>query len=101
MQNRSKIGISGKATIGLAVLAGLLVFAAPQVRADNCQNDTARIDHNLHEAIKHDGPNSKEADHWRHELAEERQHCWDKEHKWWDEDAHKWHTEHDWDDHDH
>jgi hypothetical protein len=28
-------------------------------------------------------------------------HCWNKEHKWWDEDGHRWHTEHDWDPNDH
>jgi hypothetical protein len=98
MQNRSKFHISGKATVGLAVLAGMFVFAAPQVRAD-CQSDTARIDHKLHDAIKHN--DNKEADHWRHELAEQRQRCWDKEHRWWDEDAHQWRTDHNWDDHDH
>jgi hypothetical protein len=101
MRNRSNVLVSGKAAVGLAVLAGLFMFAAPQLRADDCQRDTARIDHNLHEAIKHNGPDSKEANHWRHELAEQRQRCWEKEHKWWDEDTHSWHNQHDWDDHDH
>jgi hypothetical protein len=103
MRNRSKIGFSGQAAIGLAVLAGMFIFtAAPQVRADDdCQREIARIDHKLHEAIEHNGPDSKQADHWRHELAEKRERCWDKQHKWWDEDGHRWRTDHDWDDHDH
>ena len=102
MQNRSKILNAGKAIVGFAVLAGLFAVTAPRVRADDdCQRETARIDHKLHEAIKHDGPDSEDADHWRHELAEQRQGCWDKEHKWWDEDAHQWRTDHNWDDHDH
>jgi hypothetical protein len=102
MQKRSNIFNAGKAVVGFAVLAGLFAFTAPRVRADDdCQRETAKIDHKLHEAIKHDGPDSKDAEHWRHELAEQRQRCWDKEHKWWDEDSHRWRTDHDWDDHDH
>ncbi|MFZ0583247.1 MAG: hypothetical protein WAN72_18925 [Candidatus Acidiferrales bacterium] len=101
MRNRSNIINAAKPIVGFAVLAGMFVFTAPQVRADDCQHDTAKIDHNLHEAIKHNGPDSKEADHWRHELAEQRERCWDKDHKWWDEDGHRWRTDHDWDEHDH
>lgn len=102
MRNRSKLGFSAKAAIGLGVLAGMFIFTVPQARADDdCQRETARIDHKLHEAIEHNGPDSKQADHWRHELAEQRERCWGKEHKWWDEDGHRWRTDHDWDDHDH
>jgi hypothetical protein len=102
MRNRSKIGFSGQAAIGLAALAGMFIFTVPQARADDdCQRETAKIDHKLHEAIEHNGPDSKQAEHWRHELAEQRERCWGKDHKWWDEDGHRWRTDHDWDDHDH
>ena len=36
-----------------------------------------------------------------HELAEAREHCYSRYHKWWDEDTHSWHTDHDWNEHDH
>jgi len=86
------------------VLAGFLAFiGASQVRAndDVCQRTVARADHNLHEAIEHHGYFSKQANHWRHELAEARELCWESRHRWWDEDFHRWHTDRDWDDHDH
>jgi len=60
MRNRSMIDFSGQAAIGLAVLAGMLIFTVPQARADDdCLRETARIDHKLHEAIEHNGPDSK------------------------------------------
>jgi hypothetical protein len=94
-------GFFGKA-FGLAALAGFLMFAgAPQLRADDCQRRTAKADHNLHEAIEHHGPESKQAEHWRQELRAAREYCWNHNHRWWDEDGHRWHTDRDWDDHDH
>lgn len=93
-----------RVALAWAVLAGLLLFmGAPQLRAggDDCQRNVAKVDHKLHEAIEHHGYFSKQADHWRHELAEARVQCWSSHHRWWDEDAHRWHTDHDWDDHDH
>jgi hypothetical protein len=102
MQNRVKFGSTATIAIATAALAGFLVFSATPVRADDaCQRDTAKIDHNLHDAIAHHGPESKEANHWRSELSAQRERCWKSEHKWWDEDAHRWHTERDWDAHDH
>jgi hypothetical protein len=91
----------GKSVLISGALLGFL--AGPGVRSlrADCQSDTARIDHKLHDAIKTKGPDSKEADHWRHELNAERQRCWDANHKWWDEDEHRWHTDKDWDEHDH
>lgn len=90
------------AVLAPAALTGMFVLAgAASVRADDdCQKRTIKADHNLHEAIEHHGPNSSQADHWRHELADARSYCWNHEHKWWDEDAHQWRNEH-WDDHDH
>ena len=101
MQNRSNTSNTAKLAMGMAALAGVLAFSSTPVRADDCQSKTAKIDHNLHEAIAHKGPDSKEAAHWREELAAQRERCWNAEHKWWDEDAHRWHTERDWDEHDH
>jgi hypothetical protein len=102
MQNREKIWNSAKLAMGMAAVAGFLAFSPAQVRADDsCQRETIKIDHNLHDAITKHGPDSKEAAHWRSELAAQRERCWNSEHKWWDEDAHRWHTDHDWDEHDH
>jgi len=101
MQNRLKFGNTAKLTTAMAALAGFLAFSSTPVRADDCQSKTEKIDHNLHEAIAHHGPDSKEAAHWRDELAAQRERCWNADHRWWDEDAHKWRTEHDWDAHDH
>jgi hypothetical protein len=68
---------------------------------DDCQKRIAQVDHKLHEAIEHHGPESPEANHWRSELAEARHYCWEHDHRWWDEDQHRWHDKDDWDEHDH
>jgi hypothetical protein len=102
MQNLLKIRNTAKVALAMAALAGCLAFSSTPVRADDgCQRSVAKIDHNLHEAIEHHGPTSKEAAHWRGELAAQRERCWNSEHRWWDEDAHRWHTDRDWDEHDH
>jgi len=85
-------------------LAGVLMFGgAPQLRADHddCQRRVAKADHNLHEAIERHGYESRQAEHWRHELRAARERCWNHDHRWWDEDGHRWRTDRDWDDHDH
>lgn len=91
------------ASLAVPALAGVLMFTTtPSLRADgDCQRRTAKADHKLHEAIEHNGPHSEQAEHWRHELHEIRESCWQSNHKWWDEDEHRWHSEHDWDDRDH
>jgi hypothetical protein len=100
-----RIKLFGNAALATAALVGMLAFAAtPRAFADNderCQRRIARVDHKLHEAIEHHGRHSTQADHWRHELHEARERCWDERHRWWDEDEHRWHTDRDWDDHDH
>lgn len=92
-----------KAAIVSAVFVGFLaVPGLRSVRADHdCQRVTAKYDRNLHEAIEKHGVNSKQAEHWRNELHEERERCWKSNHRWWDEDNHSWHNDRDWDDHDH
>jgi hypothetical protein len=92
-----------KCILGTGALAtGLLLFAgAPGARADGCQQRLVHADHKLHEAIEHHGRESKQAEHWRHELHEAREYCWAHGQRWWDEDGHRWHSDRDWDDHDH
>ena len=104
MRIKSIIPFSSKAPLVAAVLAGFFSFtiAVPLVHAnDECQERIAKIDHNLHEAIEHHGVHSSQAEHWRHELHEQRERCWSATHRWWDEDEHKWHTDRNWSDHDH
>jgi hypothetical protein len=103
MRNKLVLPLYGKASLAVAALAGFFAFATavPIARADDCQERIAKIDHNLHEAIEHHGPQSSQANHWRHELHEQRERCYTTNHRWWDEDDHRWHTDRDWDDHDH
>jgi hypothetical protein len=96
----TKHAISRAIVTGLFFVAALF-FAAPKASAEDCQKRIIKADHNLHEAIEHHGPASKEADHARNDLAAARSWCWDHDHRWWDVDSSRWHTEHDWDDHDH
>jgi hypothetical protein len=86
-----------------ALFVGSILFVGTTlVRADDdCQKRTINADHKLHEAVEHHGPDSSQAQHWRQELAESRNYCWEHNHRWWDEDAHRWRTDRDWDDHDH
>jgi len=85
-----------------ALTAGLVFFAgAPMAKAEGCQARLIRADHRLHEAVERHGPESRQAEHWRHELREAREYCWEHGHRWWDEDGRRWRTERDWDDHDH
>jgi hypothetical protein len=93
----------GKIALATAAFAGTLAFAGtPRAMADDdCQRRIYRADHKLHEAVEHHGWDSRQADHWRHELSEARERCWRERHRWWDEDGHRWHSDRDWDDHDH
>ncbi len=93
-----------KGVFGFAALLGLMTLSgAPVANADrdDCQHRIIKADHKLHEAVERHGWNSKQAEHWRHELHEAREYCWTHSHRWWDEDERRWHTERDWDDHDH
>ncbi len=105
MQNYLSGSLFRRRTLAAAAaLAAFLMFTnLPRLRADDddCQRRVAKADHSLHEAIEHHGYQSKQADHWRHELREARERCWNNGHRWWSEDDHRWHTERDWDDHDH
>jgi hypothetical protein len=60
----------------------------------------SQADHDLHEAIEHDGYESKQAEHARHEVQKVREACWSSRHKSWDPDEKNWRTNRDWDDDD-
>jgi len=103
MQTERRLGVLeyAKLAVVLAALGGFLLFTGvPRVSASEaeCQHRTEKADRNLHEAIKHHGWDSKQAEHARHELSEAREYCWNQDHKWWDVDAHEWRVEHNWDD---
>jgi len=102
MRHQINLG-NWKSIIGTAVLAaGLTLFAgAGIVKADGCQERIHRADHNLHEAIEHHGYDSRQAHHWREELHNAREYCWEHSHKWWDVEGNRWHSDRDWDDNDH
>jgi len=101
-QHRSNLG-SWKVIVGTGLLAGGLALfgATPSAKADDCQERLIRADHKLHEAVEHHGYESRQAEHWRHELHEAREYCWEHSHRWWDEHERRWHTDRDWDDRDH
>jgi len=103
MRKRLKNSLIGNAALAAALFAGFLMLAgAPHASADDdCQRRIAKADHKLHEAIEHHGYESKQAEHWRRQLHEARERCWNANHRWWDEDGHRWRSDHDWDDHDH
>jgi hypothetical protein len=91
-------------TAGSALLltCGLISAGAPRANAeDGCQKRLIHADHQLDRAIDKHGYNSRQADHWRHELREAREWCWEHRHQWWDEHGRRWHSDRDWDDHDH
>lgn len=94
----------GKRLLSAATLAAvLLLVGTSRAAADDqdCRRRTSRADHKLHQAIEHHGYNSRQANHWRHELHEARERCWREHDGWWDVDGSRWRHDHDWDDHDH
>ena len=93
-----------RAVLTATALCGFVLFSgAPSAKADyyDCQRRIAKADYKLHEAAERHGWYSRQAEHWRHELREERERCWRENHRWWDEDGHRWRGDRDWDDHDH
>jgi hypothetical protein len=92
IENSAKL--LGKATLATAALGGLLLFAgAPSARANDGSDGDRRIDRaewKLHEAIEHHGYYSRQADHWRHELREERERCWRERREWREHHDRNW-----------
>jgi len=103
MRHRMNTQGSWTVAVGAGFLAGALALfaAAPAAQAEDCQERVVHADHKLHEAIQQHGYDSKQATHWRQELHEAREYCWDHDHRWWDVEGNRWHTDRDWDDHDH
>jgi hypothetical protein len=93
IENSAKL--LGKATLATAALGGLLLFAGtPSVKANDGSDGDRRIDRaewKLHEAIEHHGYYSCQADHWRHELREERERCWRERREWREHHDRNWH----------
>jgi len=87
-----------------AVLAAVFLFASvPGVAGhdDDCSRRRERAEHKLHLAIVHHGLYSRQADHWRRELRENRERCQNERRLWWDEHEHRWRRDGDRDDHEH
>lgn len=100
---KKRLGLFRRIALPSVALAGLLAIAGvPRAMAhDDCQRRIRKAEHELGEAIEDHGWYSRQADHWRHELREERERCWNRNHRWRDEDGHRWRNDRDWDDHDH
>lgn len=104
MQQRCNHSLIGRGLLAAAALAVSLMFTGiPLAHADqdDCQRRIAKADRKLDQAIERHGVRSRQADHERQELRQERERCWSANHRWWDEHGHRWHTERDWDDRDH
>jgi len=75
----------GRTLLLSGALLALLAFAgAPQASAESyeaCQRRVAKAEYRLHEAVEHHGWDSRQADHARHELREERERCWNEWHR--------------------
>ena len=86
-----------------AVAALLMSAAAPQARADDdhdkCRHRVEKAEHRLDSAIRKYGERSEQAQQRRHDLNEEREHCFSQYHGYWSGQDRRWHDQRDWDDH--
>jgi hypothetical protein len=85
-----------------AVICGVLSFGAvPRAYGDDdrgkCQHRIEKAEARLSEAIHDHGEHSAEAEKRRHELNDEREHCWQVNHAWYSAQDRQWHSDHDWD----
>ena len=110
MKIAQKSATLGTGLLIAAICSALwLTTAAPRARADDnrekCRHSIERAEAKLDKAIRQHGEHSSQAESRRHELNEEREHCWSAYHVWWNGMERKWHSERDWDhddrDHDH
>jgi hypothetical protein len=84
----------------LLLNAMLFVVAPPSARADDrdrCRQRIEKIEQRLDHEIARHGEHSPQADARRHQLREEREHCWNTYHSWWNGHDHQWHNDRDWD----
>ncbi len=94
----------GGSFLATAALAGLMMCASvPMARADDdhakCQHRIEKADHNLDVAVHKHGEHSPQAEQRRRELNDEREHCWNMYHGYWNSADHSWHAQRDWDNH--
>ena len=110
MKIAQKSATLGTGLLIAAICSALwLTTAAPRARADDnrekCRHRIERAEAKLDKAIHQHGEQSSQAQSRRHELNEEREHCWSAYHVWWNGMERKWHSERDWDhddrDHEH
>src|SRR5262249_14449623 len=83
------------------LLAGVLTPVSKADAYEGCQKRMIHADRELHKYIAKHCYESRQDDHWRHELREAREWCWKHRHRWWNEDERRWHTDRDWSDRDH
>jgi hypothetical protein len=92
-----------QAFLSMAALGGLLMsVSAPVARADDhekCQHRIEKAEHRLDDAVRKHGERSPDAERRRHELNEEREHCWSQYHGYWNGQDHRWHDQRDWEEH--
>lgn len=101
----NSISSAAECMLFLVASAGLMLFSSvigsQAETEEQCQGRIIHADHELHEAIEHHGPNSRQAERKRQDLHAARERCWREHHRWWDEHQHRWHDQRDWDDSDH
>ncbi|MBZ5538983.1 MAG: hypothetical protein LAN61_00540 [Acidobacteriia bacterium] len=91
----------GQAALAAAVLGGFFLFAgAGSAQAHDrtdCQRRVQRAAWKLEIVIERHGYYSRQANHWRHELREERERCWQEQERRREEGRRRHHGR-DWDD---
>jgi hypothetical protein len=98
LQDYARLGTSVMTALTLGVV--LMFVAVPRSQAADraeCQQRIEKSEAKLHEAIRKHGERSQQADHWRRELNEERERCWNQHHGWWNARERQWHNDRDWD----
>ncbi len=92
------------AFVASVALGGVLMSAAvPLARADDdhdkCRHRIEKAEHRLDQAVHKYGEHSEAAERRRHELNEEREHCWGQYHGYWNGADRRWHDQRDWEEH--
>ena len=71
--------------------------ATPRWDEDHCRHAIEHDEAKLHDAVHDHGWGSGAAEHWRHQLIEDRQRCSREVGRWWDGFDRSWHSDRDWD----
>lgn len=107
MKIESHAGKFVSSMLTAALLCGVLAFAsAPRAYADDdrkaqCQHRIEKAEARLADAVRDHGERSQEAAKRRHELNDEREHCYQENHAWYNGQDKQWHNDRDWDHDDH